>query len=78
MISAILAIVSNVISLATFSLYDFLFVSLGFSVIIVTNIYIIVNLLIVSLNVISTVILLLAIYKLYKTHNNNGIEQKFN
>jgi len=78
MISAILSIVSSIISLATHSLWDYLFVNLVLSAFTVMIIFIIVSSLTLSLDVTSAVFLLLAIYKIYKIHKNNGIEQKIN
>ena len=78
MISAILAIVSSIISLAIPSLWDNLFVDLSHTVAPLMIIYIIVSSFTLGLDVVSAIFLLFAIYKLYKTHKYNGIEQKIN
>ncbi|MEE9378493.1 MAG: hypothetical protein V3V33_10715 [Candidatus Lokiarchaeia archaeon] len=72
MISAIFSIVSSIIFLASNYpfLGDYLFVKLGLPVTTVMIIFLIVSFLFIGLNVTSTVFLLLAIYKLYKTHTN--------
>ena len=80
MISAFFSIVSRIIFLASNYpfLGDYLFVRLRLPVTTVIIILIIINLLFIGLDVTSAIFLLLAIYKLYKTYKNNGIEQKIN
>ena len=72
MISAIFSIVSSIIFLASNYpfLGDYLFVKLRLPVTTVMIIFLIVSFLFIGLDVTSAVFLLLAIYKLYKTHTN--------